>query len=126
MGIEWKAFYLVTGQYDAVVIVGAPDEETTAKAVLALGSKGNVRTETLKAFTRLDESLERLPPVCVLGYTIPTAHLGEFPVLDDLPGLHPGLPGGSLRSVGIKVHRVPFYKQTPDRRRTGHLRGYRR
>jgi Uncharacterized conserved protein len=51
MGAELKAFYLVSGQYDIVTIFEAPDDETMAKVTLALGAKGNVRTETLKAFT---------------------------------------------------------------------------
>ena len=46
-----KDFYLVTGQYDSIVVIEAPDEETAAKASLAIGSRGNVRTETLRAFT---------------------------------------------------------------------------
>ena len=51
MGAEIKAFYLVTGQYDAVVISEAPNGETVAKLALALGSQGNIRTETLSAYT---------------------------------------------------------------------------
>lgn len=51
MGAELKAFYLVTGQYDAISIAEAPDEATMAKILLALGSKGNVRTESFRAFT---------------------------------------------------------------------------
>jgi uncharacterized protein with GYD domain len=51
MGAELKQFYLVTGQYDMVALVEAPDDETMAKLALSLGSKGNVRTETLRAFT---------------------------------------------------------------------------
>ena len=52
MGAELKQFYLTLGRYDAVVIAEAPDDETAAKVALALGSAGNVRTETLlRAFT---------------------------------------------------------------------------
>jgi uncharacterized protein with GYD domain len=50
MGAELKQFYLVAGQYDAVVIAEAPDDETAMKLVLLVGSGGNVRTETLRAF----------------------------------------------------------------------------
>jgi len=39
------------GRYDTVFIVEAPDDETVAKAVMALASLGNVSTETLRAFT---------------------------------------------------------------------------
>lgn len=50
-GAELKAFYLVTGQYDALVISEAPNDETVAKLALATAALGNVRTETLRAFT---------------------------------------------------------------------------
>ena len=51
MGGELKQWYLVMGQYDAVAIAEAPDDETMAKLALAIGSQGNIRTETLRAFT---------------------------------------------------------------------------
>lgn len=50
-GAEIKGFYLVTGQYDMVVISEAPNDETVAKLALTTGAMGNVRTETLRAFT---------------------------------------------------------------------------
>lgn len=50
-GAKIKDFYLICGQYDAIVITEAPDDTTVAKVSLALGSRGNVRTETLRAFT---------------------------------------------------------------------------
>ncbi|HHT9119765.1 MAG TPA: GYD domain-containing protein [Candidatus Hypogeohydataceae bacterium YC41] len=51
MGVELKTVYSVMGQCDAVCILGAPDDKTMAKAALAIGSLGNIRTETLRAFT---------------------------------------------------------------------------
>ena len=50
MGAELKEFYLVMGQYDAVVVSEAPDDETVAKLVLMIGGQGAVRTETLRVF----------------------------------------------------------------------------
>ena len=50
-GGKLKEFYLVTGKYDAVVIAEAPDDETAVKLSLAIGSRGNVRIETSRAFT---------------------------------------------------------------------------
>jgi uncharacterized protein with GYD domain len=50
-GGELKAFYLVTGQYDAVAIAELPNDEAVARLALANASMGNVRTETLRAFT---------------------------------------------------------------------------
>jgi uncharacterized protein with GYD domain len=51
LGARLKSFYLVCGRYDAVVISEAPDDATVAKVSLMLGSRGNVRTETFRAFT---------------------------------------------------------------------------
>ena len=39
------------GRYDTIVILHAPDDETLAKAMLMVARKGNVRTETFRAFT---------------------------------------------------------------------------
>lgn len=50
-GAEMKAFYLVMGQYDAVVISEAPNDEVVARVSLGTGALGNVRTETSRAFT---------------------------------------------------------------------------
>ena len=50
MGAELKAFYLVMGQYDAIVISEAPDDETVAKLALRVSSTGAIRTETLRAW----------------------------------------------------------------------------
>lgn len=50
-GGELKAFYLVTGQYDAVAILDLPNDEAAARVALGNGSMGNVRTETLRAFS---------------------------------------------------------------------------
>jgi uncharacterized protein with GYD domain len=50
MGAEIKAYYLVMGQYDAVIVSEAPNDETMAKLLLTLGSLGNVGTETMRAF----------------------------------------------------------------------------
>jgi uncharacterized protein with GYD domain len=51
VGATLKAFYLTMGQYDAVVISDAPDDATVARLALAAAGRGNVRTETLRAFT---------------------------------------------------------------------------
>ena len=39
------------GRYDVVGIVEAPDDETAAAITLRLGGQGNLRSETLRAFT---------------------------------------------------------------------------
>lgn len=50
MGAELKQFSLVTGGFDMMVIAEAPNAEAIAKVALLIGSQGNVRTETLRAF----------------------------------------------------------------------------
>lgn len=51
VGGQLKAFYLTMGGYDAVSIFEAPDDAAYAKAILSIASKGNVKTQTLKALT---------------------------------------------------------------------------
>lgn len=50
-GVKLKEFYMVMGQYDMLIVTEAPDDATLARATLALASKGNIQTETLRAFT---------------------------------------------------------------------------
>ena len=49
-GAELKTVYLTLGAHDLVTVIEAPADDAVAKFVLALGSLGNVRTTTLKAF----------------------------------------------------------------------------
>ncbi|HEV8658002.1 MAG TPA: GYD domain-containing protein [Thermoanaerobaculia bacterium] len=53
-GAKLKDFYLVLGEYDIVIVVEAPSDEVVAKVSLMLGSKGNVRTNTFRAFTEAE------------------------------------------------------------------------
>jgi len=51
-GAEVKEFYAVMGaQFDTMFLVEAPNDETVARAVLAVASLGSVRTQTHRAFT---------------------------------------------------------------------------
>ncbi len=50
-GGEIKAFYLVMGRFDAVVISEAPNDEAAATGALNAAQLGFVSTETLRAFT---------------------------------------------------------------------------
>jgi len=54
IGVKIKDTYLTMGRYDLVCIIDAPDGETYARAMLSLGSQGNVQTETLRAFNEED------------------------------------------------------------------------
>ena len=49
-GCELKDFFMVMGACDMVWVLEAPDDATAAKFSLAVGSAGNIRTTTLKAF----------------------------------------------------------------------------
>ena len=49
MEIDWKLLYF--GEYDVVIIMDAPNDEAVMSLMLKVGSYGNVRTKTLKAFT---------------------------------------------------------------------------
>jgi uncharacterized protein with GYD domain len=51
VGAELIGYYMTMGQYDAIAITDAPNDHTIAKLALAAGARGNVRTETLRAFT---------------------------------------------------------------------------
>src|SRR5437868_4978737 len=42
------------GRYDIVSIIEAPDEDTAMSALLALATRGTVRSETLRAFDETD------------------------------------------------------------------------
>ena len=51
LGGELKAFYMLQGHYDGVLIFDIPDEEAMTKFLLTTGTAGNIRTTTLRAFT---------------------------------------------------------------------------
>jgi len=53
-GGELKAFYLTMGQYDGVAIAELPDDTTAARVVLGISAQGNLRSETLKAFSEAE------------------------------------------------------------------------
>ncbi len=50
--VKIKEIYWTIGAHDLVGIVKAPSDEKLTKALLKLGAQGNVRTTTLRAFTR--------------------------------------------------------------------------
>jgi len=43
--------YYTLGEYDFVMVLNVPDDEAIVKILVWLGSQGNVRTKTLKAWT---------------------------------------------------------------------------
>jgi uncharacterized protein with GYD domain len=52
VGAQVKDAYRTMGRYDIAAIVDAPDDVTMNAILYSVGSLGNVRTETLRAFTR--------------------------------------------------------------------------
>ena len=53
-GVTVKDVYWTIGQYDIVAICEAPDDETATALALSLGALGNIRTQTLRAFSQED------------------------------------------------------------------------
>jgi uncharacterized protein with GYD domain len=51
MGGTVKELFWTQGAYDLVATIEVPDEPTGISLVLALGSLGNVRSQSLRAFT---------------------------------------------------------------------------
>ena len=51
-GVDLKDIYWTIGAYDIVCVFEAADEESLTAALLKLGSAGNVRTTTLRAFSK--------------------------------------------------------------------------
>jgi uncharacterized protein with GYD domain len=63
MGGKVTGFYIVMGEYDYVAIGESPSDEVSMAFALGLGSQGNVRSTTLRAFTKEEfaETVKRLP-----------------------------------------------------------------
>ena len=63
-GARLEQIYWTVGPYDIVTIVEAPDDESATALLLEIGSAGNVRTTTLRAYNREEMSgiIERLGP----------------------------------------------------------------
>jgi uncharacterized protein with GYD domain len=53
-GVTVKDIYWTLGKYDLVLICEAADDETATAVTLSVGSLGNIRSETLRAFS-IDE-----------------------------------------------------------------------
>ena len=52
MGMKIVEEYWTMGAYDAVVLFEAPDDETMSAFMLKIGSLGNVKSHTMRAFRR--------------------------------------------------------------------------
>jgi uncharacterized protein with GYD domain len=63
MNVNFREIYWTLGPYDVVGILEAPDDESATAFALALGSLGNVRTTSLRAFSaeEMDGIIQRAP-----------------------------------------------------------------
>ena len=52
MGVEFKQIYWTLGDHDIVAVIEAPDDQALAASLLTVAGQGNIRTTTLRAFTR--------------------------------------------------------------------------
>ncbi len=52
LGVRFVDIYWTLGEHDIVSVIDAPDDESVTAALLKLGSAGNVRTKTMRAFSR--------------------------------------------------------------------------
>jgi uncharacterized protein with GYD domain len=53
-GVDVKDIYWTFGQYDIVALTEAPDDAAAMVVALTMGKSGNVRTQTLRAFSEAD------------------------------------------------------------------------
>jgi len=58
LGVRITSILWTVGRYDIVSVVEADDEESATAALLALGSQGNLRTTTMRAYDA--EEMERI------------------------------------------------------------------
>jgi uncharacterized protein with GYD domain len=54
LGINIKEIYLTSGESDLVAICESPDDDAAAKFAMAIGSQGNIRTKTARAWTETE------------------------------------------------------------------------
>ena len=61
-GVHVLSEWWTMGPYDAVMIAEAPDEVTMNRFLLGAGRQGNIRTTTMRAFTReeITDIIQRL------------------------------------------------------------------
>ena len=59
--------YYTLGEYDFVMVIEAPNDEAIMRILLRLGSLGNVRTKTLKAWTE-SEGAKAISPMPSAGW----------------------------------------------------------
>ena len=63
LGIKVKDTYWTMGQYDAVLVADAPNDEAITTWALSGGSLGNIRTQTMRAYSaeEMNKIVAKLP-----------------------------------------------------------------
>ena len=63
LGVKIKDIYWTMGAFDALFIAEAPDDETITAFAASMGSLGNIRTQTLRAFSaaEMNKILDKVP-----------------------------------------------------------------
>jgi uncharacterized protein with GYD domain len=63
LGITIKDIYWTMGAYDAVFTADGPDDDTMTALAVSMGAIGNIRTQTMRAFSadEMKRILDKLP-----------------------------------------------------------------
>ena len=63
MGVNMREIFWTLGEYDAVCVLEADDEQSLTAFNLAIATQGNVRSKSLRAFSasEFDKALAKLP-----------------------------------------------------------------
>jgi uncharacterized protein with GYD domain len=63
LGLRIREIYWTMGAFDAIFTADAPDDETMTAFAFSIGSLGNIRTQTLRAFSvdEMNAILEKVP-----------------------------------------------------------------
>jgi len=63
MKVKVREIHWTMGRYDVVVVMEAPDDEAVSRLMLGLGTSGNVKSETLRAYSAREMAriLEGIP-----------------------------------------------------------------
>jgi uncharacterized protein with GYD domain len=63
IGVSIKQMYWTLGEYDQVCVFEAPDDKTAASVLLTADVLGNIRTQTMRAFTtsEMEKILAKVP-----------------------------------------------------------------
>lgn len=69
LGIQVKNIYWTMGPFDAFFTADAPDDDTMTTLAVSLGSLGNVRTQTLRAFSaeEMNKIIGKLPKIDIIS-----------------------------------------------------------